>query len=565
MRILISIAIFFSFAFNAYSQSALEQMKSFVSEGSYEKAANLIPDAVAKEPKNLSLMIYAADIYLELNKYAEAVKLLEKAKDIDDTPDVLLKLGDALAYNGKLEEGLKFVNKAIKEDKNNAFYYMVLGNIYLRADSVQQAKLMFGRAREIDKKNPAPFIGLGDISFKQGVYELAYNNYKEALAINPRLLDARIKMAQCLYWLANREVDNDLRNQLYTDALTEWNNITLEDPKNARAWFEQGKIFFFAKQWKNAAVALNNFVALRPSGSLGRWYLAQSYYELRLFDSANIHLIVVEKEIDSVSKKAKLMSARSYYGMSQYAEANAKYKEIAAVEPLPVDDLRRQGQSALNSKDTTTAIAVWKDAINKDPENNCQLMYILGTSLNRMKRYDEAIEILTKRLTTNTCQDSLVSTVHYFIGLASFFSGKNDEAIKAFEASLATNPNNTWALVYLADVYAAKSDLAKSEETFLKAIQVAKTDKVKYKNELNQSYFKIAGMKLDAKKFGELEKITKAWIEDMPDSEFGNLFMGFALQGQNDVAGACKYYRQVLKINPENKNAKESVKKICGN
>lgn len=562
MKITIFVALLLLSFSTAFSQNAKNDMINALGESNYELAETFIANALIENPKDVELFLLAGDVYLELEKNDLALATYKAAEKISSKPFVLRKLANGMSAAGLHTDAVKMLRKLTLDEKKEVANWLVLADVYIRADSISQAELAVTRAREMDDKNVRAYIVLGDLYFKQRVYELSKNNYEEALKLNPDLLEARMKLAQSYYWLATREVDDDLRNELFTRSLQEWNTLTQKDPKNSKAWFEQGKIFFFSKNYLQAAQSLNNYIQLRPNGSLGRWYLAQSLYELGRCDSARIHLKTVAAEIDTAANQANLLLARCYLQENDYAESAHIYSEITKTNQLQMEDVRRYGQASLFSGDTNTAVQKWKQAIEMDAPGNCQLMYILGTSLNKMKRYDEAVEVLQKRLNVGECADSLDYIIHYFIGISNFFNTKTLQAVEPLNKAISLNPEFLWSRIYLGDVYANMDSLQLAENQFNLAITKGTTDPVKFKNELNQAYFKLAGMKLDQKKFKDLEKVGKDWLTAMPESEYAALFTAFAYQGQNNVEMGCKYYRMCLKINPNNKTAKDNLKAL---
>ncbi len=564
MRITTYVALLFLSISMAFSQNAKEQFMFAVNEGNFELAETHISAALSENPKDIDLHLLAGDIFIELGKFNKAVETYRLAEKISRKPNVMRKLAGGLSMAGDFPEAVKMLRKLTVDEKKEAENWIALANVYVLADSIGQAELAIARAREIDKNNVQAYVILGDLYFKQRVYELSKDNYEEALRLNPDLNDARMKLAQSYYWLGTREQESspDLANEYFTRSLQEWNTLTQKDPKNSKAWFEQGKIFFFSKNYIQAAQSLNNFVQLRPGGSLGRWYLAQSLYELGRCDSARTHLRIVAQEIDTASQSAKLLLARCYMSEGDNADAALTYSELQSVKPLGMEDVRRWGQAALMAGDTNTAVEKWKQAIEMDPTANCQLMFVLGTSLNKMQRYDEAIEILSKRLNVAGCDDSTTFMIHYFIGLSEFFNGNSQAAIEPLVKASELNPGFLWSTIYLGDVYANLKNDAKAEQCFNSAVSTGTANAELYKNELNQAFFKLAGMKLDQKKYKDLEKIGRQWLEAMPDSEYAALFTAISYQGLGQNETACKYYRATLKINPDNKTAKENIKSL---
>lgn len=547
---------------NAFSQPNYEKVKKFADEKDFEKAAAFIPEALKEKGKDLDFTMLCGDIYSELEKLDSALIMYTKAADIKEKPFVLRKLGKTQSILGKHNEAIQTLKILLKDNDKDINSNLELAQAYIRADSLKQAELIITRAINLDNKNPDAFIALGDLYFKQRVYELAKNNYEEALKLNENLLEAREKLAISYYWLATRETDSELRNKLFFRSLEEWNIITKQNPKNARAFFEQGKIFFFSNQYKPAAQSLYEFVQLRPSGSLGRWFLAQSLEKLGACDSAEQHLKIVAQEIDSVRKKAKLMLARCYSERKDYARTAEAYKIAAADTTLENIDLQQWGIACFNANDTANAIKIWKQAIENDPANNCRLMYLLGSQLYKLKMYNDAIYILNKRLTTGQCKDSLGSLINYFIGVSHLFSERPDSALIALKNSVVLDSTFLFSHIYLGDIYAKMKETKSAENEFLYVIENGAKDTVNGKNAMLMAYPKLCGLKLDDKKYAELVKIGKQYAETFPEAPYAYLYVAIAYHSSGDKENACLYYKKVLKIDPKNKTALDNKKNL---
>jgi len=558
-KTLVAVLLLFSISI-AYSQNAKKEFRDALNLQNFELAESLIRQVLSENSKDVDLHLLAGDVYLELGKSEQALATFRAAEKLSRRPFVMRKLALGLSANKYIAEAVNILRRLTNEEKNEVENWLLLADVYIAADSIRQAEIAVTRAREMDRNNVRAYIVLGDIYFAQRVYELSKNNYEEALKINPDLLDARMKLATSYYWLATRESDSDLRNELFNRSLLEWNTLTQKDPNNALAWFEQGKIFFFSSSFQQAAQSLNNYIQLRPSGSLGRWYLAQSLYELGRCDSARTHLRIVAKEIDTAAFNANLLLARCFHTESDFSDAANLFAGLAETGKLDMIDTRRWGSSAFSAGDTATAIKVWKKAVDMDTEGNCQLMYFLGSTLSRMKNYDEAISLLEKRINTKVCSDSTDFIIYYTIGTSYFFNGNAQSALEPLKKAVELNSNFLWSRIYLADVYANLGDLYNAELEFNNTILTGLLDKDRYKSELNQAYAKMAGIKLEQKKYRDLEKIGRDWLAAMPESEFAAIFTAVAYQGLNNIEAACRHYRMALRINPNNTTARDNVR-----
>lgn len=558
--------------FSLYSQSITEQIEGYVKNKDYSEAAKLIPDALSENRKNLDKIVLFGDIYMELEDYKNAVEMYKKADDIDGgEPWIMRKLGRSLSFFGKHPESIKTLKEVLSDEKDNVYNYLELANAYIKADSLSQAELLVTRAREMDKTIPDAYIVLGDLYFAQRVYELARENYENALSLDENLIDARIKLATSYYWLANKEIDSELANELFARSLKEWNVVSTKDPKNARAYFQQGKILFFSKRFANAAQALYQYIQLRPDGDLGRWYLGQCLYEVGQCDSAAPHLEIISQRMDSVKTKAKMLLARCYFDNENFTKSLELYESLKESPEFDDKDLLRMAGSAFNIGDTLKALDLYEEAIGKYPESTCSMASGVGKILVKMEFYDRAVNLFQRRLSTDACPKDDDAELYYWIGVCKF-QVKRDDALKkgaldsaqaALLKSISIDTSRFNAYIYLGDVYAAIGDNKEAENTFMNVIQ--KADTADSKMQIQQAYAKICGMKLDQKNYVQLVKIGKDWISRIPDASISYIYVAIGYQGQSDKDNACVYYKKAMNVDPKNETAKKYYNQLgCG-
>lgn len=544
----------------ALAASSKENFLELVKSKNYDEAVKFIPELAAHHSKDVNMLVTFGDVYFELENYAEASKYYAMAYKIDDeVPTVAQKYAKSLAQEKKYPEALKIMRAITKTHPKEITNYIVTAEIYIKADSLAEAEIQIDRARNIDKKNPLPLVTLGNLYFSKRVYELARQNYEEALALDPNNVEAHMNLAMSYYWLANRESDKELSNELFTRSLKEWNTVAQLDSMNAKAFFEQGKIWYFSERYPEAATALSRYVKLRPTSWIGRWYLAESLYKLGECDSAVVHLEIVRNEIDSIKPTATKYLADCYISTKNYSKAKNIYYELSDMNyKFDAVDYRKFGQSAFFTGDTTKAIEYWRKSISMDTEGNCVLMYFLGTVLNSMKRYAESTEILNLRLDTKSCSDENDSKVYYMIGQNYLFDNNAEQAITYLEKSLELDPNNMFALVFLGDAYIQMKNQKKGMDYYRMVINKYDSDNTINANAVTQAYAKLSNIILESKNYAELNKISKRWAELFPDNLFANLYCAVSYQGLNDGENACKYYARVLKIDPNNKTARQN-------
>jgi tetratricopeptide (TPR) repeat protein len=546
-------------AVNMYA-SDWDELRSFSKQKDYVQAEKYITGAISDRIKDEDVYMLAGKVYTELEKYNKALLMYEKAYDLeDDDPKIISELARAYSRLKQYDKALELLNDAVKDYPEDLHILLALGSVYIAKGDLDQAALQITKARENNKDNPEPYVALGDLYFVQKIYELAKNNYEEALKIDESLTDARIKLATAYYWMANREYDKDLSNELFNRSLKEWNTITKKAPKYARAWWEQGRILFFGKRYDLAAGSFQKYLELRPDHSLARWYLARSYVETGYCDSAVAHLRQVAVEIDSVKYKAGLKLAQCLFQQERFGEALKEYETVKPHIQLKVKDIERMAAAALKVSDTTKTIMYYKEVIQRD-STKCNLMYQLANLTIYMKDYQNAIYFLDTR--NKNCKDSMQSKVYYLLGTSYFSLDSADTAAVLLKKAVELDSNNLQARIYMADVMVSldKKDEAKNE--FEQSLAIALADTAKYKREITQAYAKLCNMLLDMKQFKEMNTVTKKWLDYDAKSAYAWIYHGISWQGMGDKENACRAYRKGLKYNPKNGFLNKQVKKL---
>lgn len=549
------LAIFATFTLIA--QDNLTLFRQYYFNKSYQEAYELLPSLVHTKYKDEMLYVAFGDVYFEMEKYDSAKIMYENAYNInDDKEEIVIKLARANSYLNNKIRAIKLLRDYLKKKVDSWAVNLELGYVYLRADSIKQAEYFIAKARDMNKKNAEPLVALGDLYFKQKVYELARMNYEEALEINPDLTDARVKLATAYYWLANREADENLSNELFTRSLKEWQIVSQKDPKNASAWYEQGKILFLAQRYEYAARAFFQFVQLRPKNVLARWYLAQSLVEIGKCDSAVSHLEIVARELDSVRTKAELKLARCYYDNKNFEKSLEVYQKIKN-EGLVLEtrDYERIASCYLNLGDTASAFVVYDELLNKSP-NLCGLSYRVGLLAYVAKYYEQSIKFFS--MFTQKCNDTLVEKANFYIGSSYLNKNQPYTAIIFFTLSIQMDSLNPLTYIYRGDAYSNAQMKNQAKEDFQKAIRlIGEFPTEANKKYLSTAYGKLASLIFEQKDSKELLKISRLWSEVDPDSESPWIYLAIAYQMQKDVSNACKFWKKVLLINPKNKIANE--------
>lgn len=546
-----------------FAQGNLQKAKEQFTAKEYPAALPLAQAAVKENPRDLASLLLLGDIYDALDQQDSSLAYYQKAQDVDYwKPEVMRKVTLALSAVGKHTEALKKAEELTKTHPKDAESFLVLSQVYVAGneapsfpkDALTKADAAVIKAQSINKELPATYVARGDIYFAQRVFELAKDNYEEALKRDPNLIESRSKLAEAYFRMANNPGTSKEDNiRLVNDALKQWDIITKADTNNAKAFFNKSKIQFLAKKYAEAIPTLQRYLKLKPDAPQSRWYLAQSAFilletEKKEYDTALVdYLEMSKKAIDTVADRADLMIAKTLLYKRLFCKSSEKFAEIKANKGLKAEDIELYARAAINCGDTTTAVREYKDFFVKNPKS-CKLMMSIGTALYTWRQYDDAIEIFRKRLDPANCPaDSLNARAYYYIGAAFFSKNKLDSALPALQESIKLDPKALYVRSQLASTFMEMKKTKEAKEEFLRILDAGKADPVKSKRDVTNAISTLCRIANGSKSWAELKKYAQEWTTLDPDNAFGWFYSAIAAQNLQDTPNACKYYQETIK------------------
>lgn len=547
----------------AAAQSAREKAQAAVRDGDFTTAARLYEEAIRESPKNKDILVEAGDVNMELERYTTARDLYRRSLDMDSGDEqVQRKYGLALSATREHKQAVEVLSKVLK-DEETLENYLAVGNAYLAAgkDSLSKAELTFQRAQNKYPKSAEVAVALGDLYFAREIYELAMSKYEEALTLDQNLIEPRVRLGRSYRELARRSATLEEANEYYNKSLLEFNRVTGLAPRNARAWYEQGEIFMLANQHEKAGTSFQEYVALRPEDPRGDIMLAKAAYDGRFYPLAIAPLERIVGRQDDVSRafadSARMMLAKSHYASKDYVKASQSY---ALVRPAALDMESSKFYASsllLSGGDTLQALDIYRKLIEANP-TDCELSGSIGDLLYKMKRYDDVIDVFTRRITS--CPDQPTSTSYLYIGLSNFTQNRLDPAIEALNKAVAADTMSVQAQFWLMNAYAKKEEYVKAGDIG-RQMAARGLDKTNPK-EVATGYFFAGTERFRAKDYkGAIAQYDKA-LKLNPEYTQAYLYTAFSYQYENDKDNACRNYRQALKFDPKNADIRKNMKQV---
>lgn len=131
-----------------------------------------------------AILISAGDTKFSLGDIESAERIFRSAERWSIKNDfVPLRLGQISVLLGYPDEGVEFINKAIKLEPRRARNYVVLGNIFMRLQQPEKALKAYKSALRRDQKSPGIHLALARAYESAGDNESALAEYKLLLEI----------------------------------------------------------------------------------------------------------------------------------------------------------------------------------------------------------------------------------------------------------------------------------------------------------------------------------------------------------------------------------------------
>ena len=448
-------------------------------------------------------------------------------------------LGVTLAAQGKTDEAVTLLGRAIKLAPKAPSFYANLGEVLRQAGRTEEAEEPLEQAVKIDPKNAQALNNLGIIRYEQKKYEEAVEFYRRALESRPNMAEALNNLGNALRLTG----DIDGAVNAYQEALT-IRDVYPEAYNNLGTLLQQDKQFEEAEHALRKAIQQNpNYI--EAHNNLAQFLSAQKkdVEALRVLTDA---LKLAPKNVQTLLITSRVQLRR---GAHQAAEQGARL--ALNEEPENADALTVLGQVLHETDRFDEAIEVLERAVEHNPESP-EALNFYGVALKSIGRLEEARENILKAIKLN---DLMYGAYANLNDLVDFSKGEGEELFNRMDAifeSLSNPESEQYTALHFA--YAkALDDRGQHEKALDHYIQGGKMKRaqLEYKESDTHGFFdSIRGTFtkefIESSKFAGLDDERPTFIVGMPRS--GSTLVEQILSSHPDVygAGEVKYLSRAL-------------------
>jgi Flp pilus assembly protein TadD len=329
-----------------------------------------------------------------------------------------LRLGLALFRRGDMEGAEPHIVAALKESPRDPRIIELLGAVYARSDRFQQAE----------------------------------TRYREALAIAPDSISARLGLADVLKGTGRLE-----------PALEEFEEVQRRQPDNAVAAAQTALLLVRTGDAPAAETAARRAVALAPGDPEAHYALGLALFHQERLPSAEASmrraLEVRPGHLGALTQLTKIGTRLGNDEMArEFREAHREALRQSQVEER-VRGRRQAAVAAFNREEYTAALEELQAILLEDP-NDYQVHLFLGSTYLALGDNARARAALRRSLELEPRSERALLE----LGRLNAMENRLDEAVRDLERSAAINPDFPEPHYFLAGIYMARGDMERSRK-----------------------------------------------------------------------------------------------------
>jgi len=449
---------------------------------------------------------------------------------------------------GKYGQAIDILKDFTKDNETNAMGYVLLARAYMAIDSNQQAETELIKGRALAEANAEIYTLLGDLYVIKKIFAAAEQQYARAAELDSVNIDLLMKLA-----------DSQMKARHYTDGAKTYNRILALEPKNMTALRTLGTLYVKAKQYANALPVLDVLYPLEPDS-----IEVQYNYVKTLFETKNYEKMIPLAE-DLYQKDPSLSDVQTMLGEGY--KATKAFDRIIGMyqgkptESMSIDELIGLAKAYRSVDSIPQAVTAYEAVLARD-SSRCDILYDMGTTYMKVKKYDAAIRVFQKKIECDTSSGYRFAS-HLNSAMSAMqlkdFKGAEEQTL----ASIELRPENVQAWLTLAEDYVQLGNLMKQRSSYKKVIELATADTNmtgKYDRALEEAYRMEGVQELLDKKYNSAVDLLKKSLAINPKHCNTILLTAQAYHNSNNKDEATKYYCRVLSTCPKGDDAEVAKK-----
>jgi len=390
-------------------------------KGDFKKAKKIYTLLILKAPSNFNLLHLFGSLEAQLGNFENAKKLLGEALIINPNfTETLNNLGNLNVELKNYNEAIEFYQKSISISNQSWKIHVNLGVALHEVKKYIEAINHFEQALILNKNANILFLK-GETLSKINTHDLAIDNYKEALSLEPN--NEKILLSL---------INSQLKICKYNDAFINSEVLISSKFKNPTSLLIKGNVLLHMNKPSEAMILFKNYIFLEESKDIAYLNLGNIQLEFLLLKDAiysfNNAILINNNNADAF---IGLASAQMMLGLYKYAVEN------------------------------------YSQAIRINPKNAAYYFY-RSSPYGELQQYEKSFEDSNKAISINPKFAEAYNNKGYYI----LKRGQPEAAIAYFEIAIGLEPNLVIAMINRAEACRQINEYEKALDGYLKAIEI---------------------------------------------------------------------------------------------
>jgi len=504
-------------------------MIDFLMQKKPEKAEKLLADYLAAYPNEPDFYFRSAVIFLKQNKFTEAKqafnKIVELKPNSQESRNAKIMLGKIALQENDPELAANLTKQILAEDAHNLEGLLLKSRLDLNKSLYDEVISNLRVVLRDFSNSDEAYVIIGQAYLGKNSPELAEENFRKALEINPANFDALIPVASNM--IKNKDINR--AEELLNKALS-------VKPDNPAALQALAQVKILQKDWIGTQ-KVADLIAAKPKGAgFAKFIGGKTSEEQGLYKEA----IGQYKEALTLSPDltdALTGMANCYQALKQGNEMYAYLDEFIKAHPDNSYPWLLKGQLLGQDKRLDDALKIFTDAVGKWPKIPEFYEAIANVHLE-LKENDKAVAIINKGLA------AMPEQIRLTMMLASTYEqiGDYDKARTTYEALIAKHPDTDIAVNNLVSLLL---DHFNSKENIDRAVTLS----TRFERS-DQPYFvdSYGWALINSGKYDEALKVLRDVVKKMPDVPVFRYHLGVAYHKTNNKALAMTELEEALNL-----------------
>jgi tetratricopeptide (TPR) repeat protein len=502
----------------------VEQGKTFMYYERYKSAQETFEKILAANPNNIDAVYWLGQAMIHQKDTTGAKALYQKMLATNGSaPLLLVGMGEIELMQGNNNDARQRFETAISLTKGkdiNVINAIGLANVETKAGDANYAIEKLTAATQIKNFNNADtWLTIGDAYRKLLDGGNAVTAYIKALGINPKLAAAKFKIGIIYYTQNNKDY-----------FLPAFEDATKLDPAFAPAYYEL-YLYWYLHDVNKAATYLDKYTANADPGPILEYMKVFYLYGSAKFADARTKAQALISQygdkVDPVMYRQVAYTSDTLGDLSAAKNAITSFlvkADTAAILGADYEELAKIDSKMPDTPTKIEAFKYYKMAIARDTLQDNKTKYVKEASDLAKALGNKAISAELAGVLYSTIKEPN-NTDLYNLGIANYQAGNYKTSDSIFCGIYTVKyPDQMYGYLWCARSKHAEDDSANSGglavDPYLKLADVLKKlDSVKYKAQITEAYFYLAGYYHDIKKD---KPLAIEYVQKILDVDPGN-------------------------------------------